>query len=216
MSLAHIEQRYSVAEYLAEERTSEERHEFLDGQVYAMAGESLEHGIICINLSGILRTQLLGKFCQVLSKDMKVRSGARPQMTRSAKGLYSYPDLLVVCGEPLFHDRYRDVLLNPQMIIEVLSPSTEAFDRGQKFMRYRTWLPSLTDYILVTQSQPLIEQFTRAASGAWTIGPATSDLMGSLQISSIDCSLPLTEVYDRVQFPPPPDETGEEDDDPER
>jgi Uma2 family endonuclease len=212
MSVRQIEQLYSVTEYLAMERTSEERHEYLDGQIYAMAGESLQHGIICMNLSGILQNQLVGKPCMGLSKDMKVRSGPRPQMTRSAKGLYSYPDLLVVCGVPQSHDQRQDVLLNPSVIIEVLSPSTEAFDRGQKFMRYRTWLPSLTDYILVSQSQPLIEQFPREPSGPWMIGPAVSDLTASLEVSSIGCSLPLAGVYDRVSFPPP-DEASEDDPD---
>jgi Uma2 family endonuclease len=210
MSVRQIEQMYSVMEYLALERASDERHEYLDGEIYAMAGESLQHGAICVNLTRIISTHLLGKPCQALSKDMKVRSGPRPQMTRSAKGLYSYPDLLVVCGEPQFHDQHRDVLLNPQIIIEVLSPATEAFDRGQKFMRYRTWVPSLTDYILVSQSQPLIELFTREPSGVWTIGPAASDLTASLEITSIGCSLPLSVVYDRVSFPPP-DEASEDD-----
>jgi len=200
MSVA-IESRPSVEEYLDLERLSEDRHEYLDGEIYMMAGESLEHGAICMNLSGILRSQLLGTPCQALSKDMKVRSGPAPKSRRLTKGLFSYPDLLVVCGEPQFHDKHRDVLLNPRVIIEVLSPTTEAYDRGEKFLRYRTWLPSLTDYILVSQSQPMIEQFIRKPDGEWAIGPVTIELGSSVQIESIGCTLPLKEVYDRITFP---------------
>ncbi|HYL99305.1 MAG TPA: Uma2 family endonuclease, partial [Blastocatellia bacterium] len=95
-------------------------------QIYAMAGESLVHGIICVNLTRIVSTQLMGGPCQALSKDIKVRSGTVPRSARSVKGMFSHPDVLVVCGEPAFHDRYQDVLTNPQVIIEVLSPTIEA------------------------------------------------------------------------------------------
>jgi Uma2 family endonuclease len=203
MSVAHVERLYSLSEYLNLERASEERHEYLDGQVYAMAGESLQHAAICINLSGVLRIQLLGGPCQVFSKDVKVRSGPLPVITSSKKGLFSYPDILVVCGQPEVLDQHNDVVMNPRVIIEVLSPSTERFDRTHNFMRYREWLPSLTDYVLVAQNQPLIEQFSRGENGVWTIGPVTSDLAGSIQIGSIDGSLPLAEIYDRVTFPTP-------------
>jgi len=200
MSLAESERLCTVEEYLAQERKSEERHEYLDGQVYAMAGESLEHGIICSNLTGIIRSQLLGKPCRVLSKDIKVRSGPQPESRKITKGLYSYPDLVVFCGGPEFHDQHRDVLLNPRVIIEVLSSTTEAFDRGQKFLRYRTWLSSLTDYVLVSQNQPLIEPFSRREDREWGIVPPAGDLQGSIAIPSIGCVLPLAEVYDGVAF----------------
>jgi Uma2 family endonuclease len=201
MSVPTIGGIYYVWEYLTLERAGDERHEYLDGQTYSIPGESPQHSTICMNISAILQTQVLDKPWLTLLKDMKVRSGPRPEMTRSAKGLYSYPDLLVVCGEPQFHDECRDIILNPRVIIEVLSPATEAFDRGQKFIQYRTWLPALTDYILVSQSRPLIEQFTGNAGGAWTIGPAVSDLTACLEVSSIGCSLPLSRVYDQVAFP---------------
>jgi Uma2 family endonuclease len=116
------------------------------------------------------------------------------------KGMFSYPDLVVVCGEPKFLDQRRDVLLNPQVIIEVLSPSTESFDRGDKFRRYHRYNPTLTDYVLVSQSLPFIEHFRRLSSDEWVYTTA-SDLQGSLNISSIDCVLRLSEVYDRVTFP---------------
>jgi Uma2 family endonuclease len=176
MSLSRLEPRYTSEEYLAMERGSPERHEYLDGQIHPMAGETLEHGIISTNLSGIISTQLLGKPCLVLSKDMKVRSGPLSRSSEITRGLYSYPDLLVVCGKPEFHDEYRDVLLNPQVIIEVLSATTEAYDRGQKFLRYRTWLKSLTDYIVVSQYEPLIEQFTRQPDGVWAIAATAMSL----------------------------------------
>jgi len=166
-----------------------------------MAGETLEHGIICTNLTRTISNQLLGKPCQVLSKDMRVRSGPSHESRRITKGLYSYPDLVVVCGEPEFQDDHRDILPNPRAIIEVLSPTTEAYDRGQKFLRYRAWVASLTDYLLVSQSEPLIEQFTPQPDGVWRIAATASGLEGSVEVSSIGCVLLLKDVYDRLAFP---------------
>lgn len=206
MSLPKSETLYTEEAYLALERKSEERHEYLDGHIYAMAGESINHGDICVNLVGQLYTQLRGGPCRALSKDMKVRSGPIPKPGYSFKGLYSYPDLVVVCGEPQFHNEFRDVLLNPKVIIEVLSPSTEAFDRGEKFLRYRTYLESLTDYLVVSQSRPLVEHFTRQQNGQWLIEASAVDLAESVAIPSIDCVLRLSEVYDRILFDVPPDE----------
>jgi Uma2 family endonuclease len=200
MSLPHSPPRYTVEEYLALERSSEERYEFLDGQVYLMAGESPDHGTICTNISGQLYNQLRGKLCQVFSKDMKVRSGPKPKSRYETKGLYSYPDLVVICGEPLFHDEYCDVLLNPTVIIEVLSPTTEAFDRGEKWSRYQTWLPSLTHYVLVSQAKSQLEHYLRQPSGEWLYS-SVKELEGRLYLTAIDCTLLLAEVYDRIVFP---------------
>jgi Uma2 family endonuclease len=199
MSLPRARTRYSVGEYLASERESEERHEYLDGQIYAMAGESPERGAICTNIGGQLYAQLRGKSCQVFSKDMKVRSGPAPKLGQT-KGLYSYPDLVVVCGELKFHDEHRDVLLNPAVVIEVLSPTTEAFDRGEKWARYQTWLPELTDYLLVSQTKPRIDHFQRRAGGEWVYSLVNS-LEDSLRLDSVGCVLQLTDVYDRIVFP---------------
>ena len=138
-----------------------------------------------------------------------MRSGPAPKPGYSIKGLYSYPDLLVVCGELKFHDAHRDVLLNPGVIIEVLSSATEAFDRGEKWMRYQAWLPSLTDYVLVAQTMPLVEHYLRQAAGGWLYS-LVSGLEASLQLASIGCTLRLAEVYDRVVFPPEPDEVPDE------
>lgn len=206
MSLPQTHVYYSVEEYLASEREAEARHEYLDGLIYAMAGESPGHGAICMNLSRIISTQLLGKSCQALSKDMKVRSGPPPGRGHTTKGLFSYPDLLIVCGELKFHDEYRDVLLNPSVIIEVLSASTEAFDRGEKWTRYQTWLPELSDYLLVSQTKPQLDHFHRRAGGEW-IYSLVNQTEASLRLDSVNCVLPLAEVYDRVVFPVEADET---------
>src|SRR5437764_4703394 len=186
MSLPQSYVSYSVDEYLALEREAEERHEYLDGQIYEMAGESPPHGAICMNLSRIISTQLLGTPCQAFSKDTKVRSGPTPKGRYLTKGLYSYPDLLVVCGEMKFQDEHRDVLLNPTVIIEVLSPTTEAFDRGEKFLRYRTHIETMTEYVLVSQSRPLIEHFLRQAGGQWLYSSA-GEQEDSLYLASIEC-----------------------------
>jgi Uma2 family endonuclease len=196
---------FTEEEYLAIERASEERHEYIDGRIFAMAGESDQHGEICVNLTGNLHLQLKGKPCRARAQNTKVRSGPEPKASQPPaqppEGFYSYPDALVVCGERKFHDKYRDVLLNPSVIIEVLSKSTEAFDRGEKFIRYRTWLPSLTDYILVSQDKPMIEHYRRQSDGEWVLS-TLNGLDASLKIESIGCSLKLSDVYDGVQFSP--------------
>jgi Uma2 family endonuclease len=193
---------FTEEEYLAIERSSEERHEYIDGRIFAMAGESDQHGEISSNIFGHLFAQLSGTPCRARAQNTKVRSGPEPKPSQNPEGFYSYPDALVVCGERKFHDKYRDVLLNPNVIIEVLSKSTEAFDRGEKFIRYRTWLTTLTDYILVSQDKPMIEQYRRQSDGEWVLS-TLDGLDAVLKIESIGCSLKLREVYDGVQFPPP-------------
>ena len=211
MSLPRASELYSEEEYLALEREAEERHEYLDGEIYAIAGESPEHGAICTNLTRIISTQLLGTRCQAFSKDMKVRSGPAPRPGYGPKGVYSYPDLLVVCGELKFMGECRDVLLNPAVIIEVLSPATEAFDRGEKWTRYQTWLPELSDYVMVSQSKPQVEHYRRREGGGWFYSLVRAPEEG-LRLDSVGCTLQLSDVYDRVEFPPeePPDEDGDE------
>lgn len=200
MSLPQAQIRYTEEEYLALERESEERHEYLDGQIYKLAGESPQHGDICSNLVGILNPQLRGTPCRVWTKDTKVRSGPLPRRRYSNKGLYSFPDLVIVCGEPQFLDEHRDVLINPRVIIEVLSPTTEAFDRGEKFRRYRIYNPSLTDYVVVAQSQPLVEHLALQENGQWVIAGSVSELTDNILIASIGCTLRLAEIYDRIVF----------------
>lgn len=192
---------YTEDEYLALERASQERREYLDGQIYLMAGESPAHGTICTNLTIEVGSQLKGTSCRAFSKDTKVRSGPIPKIPYSAQGLYSFPDLVVVCGEPQYLDEYRDVLVNPKVIIEVLPPTTEAFDRGEKFLRYREHLDSLTDYVVVAQSMPLVEHFARQLNGEWLIAASARDLSETVGLDSIGCTLRLSEVYDRIVFP---------------
>ncbi len=178
-------------EYLAFERESEIRHEYADGQVYAMAGESPNHSRICVNLAREISNQLKGKPREAFSPNMKVRN--------SSASKFAYPDLTVVCGEPVFHDEFQDVLVNARVIFEVLSPSTEAYDRGRKFLRYQS-LETFTDYVLISQEEPWLEHRMRRADGEWTIFSVTG-LEHSLHLASIDCTLRLAEVYDRVVFP---------------
>jgi Uma2 family endonuclease len=190
---------YTVDEYLALERAAEERHEFLDGRIYAMAGESSEHGDISVNLVATLVNQLKGTPCRARTKDTKIRSGPDPKPRQGASGMFSYPDVVVICGEPEYHDGYTDVILNPTVIVEVLSPETEAFDRGEKFTRFQAWNATLTDYLLVSQDQPQIEHYSRQADGGWSYHryPGRDN---SVAIPSIECTLRLVDVYDRVAF----------------
>src|SRR5262245_42318519 len=209
MALAPARQpyRFTVEEYLAFERASEERHEYLDGVIYAMdgsastqamAGESEDHGTICMNLSISLGSQLCGTPCRAFSKDTKVRCG--PYRPHTREGLYTYPDLVIVCGPGQYHDQTRDVSLNPTVIVEVLSPSTEAFDRGAKWHRYRRWLPTLTDYVLVAQARPVIDHYQCPSAERWEV-ETLEGLDAHLHLSSIACTVPLADVYERLVFP---------------
>jgi Uma2 family endonuclease len=176
----------TAEQYLQLERFSEIRHEFIDGLVYAMAGESPDHSTICFNLAGVISSQIRDKARRGFSPNMKVRAGIG--------GLYAYPDLMIVCGEAKFHDEHSDVLLNPTVIFEVLSPSTEKYDRGEKFRRYRTEIESLQDYVLASQDQLRIEHHHRESDGIWT-QTETSGVEGVLALTSIECRLSLTDVY---------------------
>jgi Uma2 family endonuclease len=182
---------FTVAEYLDFERFAESRHEFLDGTVYAMAGESPKHSTICFNLYGITGVQLRGKRCRGFSPNMKVASGN--------KGLFSYPDLAIVCGEPLYHDDKQDVLTNPQVIFEVLSPSTQNYDRGEKFLRYTNTIETLTDYVLISPDAALVEHFQKQSDGNW-LKFEIAGLESVLNLDVINCQIPLSELYYLVDF----------------
>jgi Uma2 family endonuclease len=182
----------SPEEYLRQEREAEERHEYDSGRIYAMAGESPNHSRICINAAGETRSRLKGKTCEAFSSNMKV--------CINAAGKFFYPDLSIVCGQASYHDKERDALLNPKVVIEVLSPSTEKRDRSTKFLAYQQ-IESLTDYLLFSQDKPLVEHFARQQGGQW-LYTAYTDLSASIHLPSIDCQLPLAEIYDRVEFPP--------------
>ena len=189
-------QLYTPEEYLASERDAFERHEWLDGFIYAMAGESPEHSLICSNVNATLNLQLRGKPCAVYSPNMKVYT--RLSSDIGLKGLFAYPDC-TICGEAQFYDKQRDVLINPRVVIEVLSPTTERYDRGKKFLRYQQ-NSSLTDYVMVAQAYPSVEHYARRADGSWLYS-VTTELTASVPLESIECSLPLADVYDRIAFP---------------
>jgi Uma2 family endonuclease len=175
-------------EYLALERQAEIRSEYLDGDMVAMSGGTREHNLIVGNVVRELGIQLKNRPCEVYPSDMRVKV--------TATGLYTYPDVTVVCGEPEFEDPRRDTLMNPVLILDVLSPSTEAYDRGTKFAHYRK-VHSLVEYLLVAQRECNIEQYVRQSSGPW-LRSETRDLSGTLELHSIQCSIKLAEIYARV------------------
>ena len=187
------EQFITAADYLALERQADAKSEYLNGSIYAMSGASRSHNRITFNLARRIGNQLGGRRCEGYVNDLRVKV--------SPTGLYTYPDVVVVCGEPRFEDQHVDTLLNPTVIIEVLSDSTEAYDRGEKFAHYRA-LDSLTDYLLVAQDQPRIEHFRRQPDGQWLYS-AADGLDSQVAIANIGCVLQLAEVYERVAFAEP-------------
>ena len=178
---------YTAEEYLSLERGASIKSEFHDGQIYAMTGASRAHNLITINIARELSQQLKQRPCEAYINDMRVKAAT----ARS----YHYPDIAVVCGKPEFEDAQADTLLNPTLLIEVLSPSTEAYDRGGKFAHYRK-IASLREYLLVTQDQPGIERYLRQGE-VWILSEAQG-LDASVSLESIDCRLSLREVYDKV------------------
>ena len=177
-------------EYLAIERASETKNEYFNGEVFAMVGASRKHNLIAGNIFGELRQQLKGKPCEAYTNDMRVRI--------PTTGLYTYPDVVVVCGEPQFEDEYIDTLLNPTLIVEVLSESTESYDRGRKAGFYRT-VESIAEYLLVSQDEYRVEQYVKQPDGRWLLTDICS-LEIAVELSSIRCTLPMKEVYGRVSF----------------
>lgn len=180
----------SAAEYLEQERRAEFKSEYFEGEVFAMAGASRRHGLIVTNLIAELRQQLKGKPCEVYPSDMRLRV--------TPTGLYTYPDVMVVCGEIQFADDQKDTILNPVVLIEVLSDSTKDYDRGRKFEYYRT-LPSLREYLTVAQDKPHIEHWTRQQEDCGLLVEFHS-LSQTIRLTSIDCLLPLIEIYDKIDW----------------
>lgn len=180
----------SPEEYVRLERQAEYKSEYLNGEMFAMSGASREHNLIAGNIVGELNQQLRGKPYEVYPSDMRVKV--------TATGLYTYPDVIVVCGEPKFEDDYVDTLLNPTLLVEVLSPSTERSDRIAKTSYYRT-LDSLTEHLLVAQDEVRVEQYVKQAKGEWLLFEYTS-LDGSVELQSISCKLDIRDVYDKVSL----------------
>src|ERR1700749_1104365 len=177
-------------EYLAAERLSEFRSAYLDGGVYPMTGGTANHIRIISNIDTQLNIQLDSRPCDVFPIDMKVR------LPDSRK--FFSPDVVVVCGELQYYDDRKDIILNPDLVVEVLSPSTEGFDRGAKFEAYQT-IESLKEYLIVSQDKPRVEQYVRNGDGKWTYA-AVEGLESSVALPSIECTLNLSAVYKRVEF----------------
>ena len=180
-------------QYLAIERQAEFKSEYYQGEMFAMSGARRAHNLIAVNAVRELSQQLRGRSCEAYSNDMRVRG--------TSEDLYTYPDLIIVCGEPKFLDNTFDTLLNPTVIVEILSESTEAYDRGQKFKLYRS-LDSLAEYLLISSQQVSAELFTRQSDGLWLLN-AKSSLEDSLELHSVDCRLRLADLYEKVAFPAP-------------
>jgi Uma2 family endonuclease len=188
MGYAAIRTGMTEEEYLAFERASPEKHEFADGEIFAMSGGTGDHSAIAANLIREIGNALFGLKCRVLTSDMRIRI--------PATGRYVYPDASVVCSGPEYVDDKRDTLVNPQVVIEVLSESSEAYDRGDKFAQYQT-IPSLAQYVIASQTKPRIEVFTRQDDdGGWllrTYGPGDQ-----VALSSVGCVIEVDRVYTDV------------------
>lgn len=178
-------------EYLAAERQADFKSEYFAGEVFAMAGASYAHNLIVANVIAELRQQLKGQDCAVVPSDLRL-------WIESADH-YLYPDVTVVCGEPEFTDEQVDTLVNPRLIVEVLSKSTKDFDRGEKFTLYRT-LPSFAEYVLVAQDRHHVEHFARQADGRWLLTDVDR-MADTVSLTSIEGQLALAEIYDKVPFP---------------
>lgn len=182
----------SEQEYLAFERSSPEKHELADGEIFAMSGGTAEHSAVTLNLLAELRSALAGRGCRAFESNMRVHVPATDR--------YVYPDGTIVCGRAEFTDDTRDTLQNPRVVIEVLSSSTEAYDRGDKFAGYRT-IPSFQEYVVASQKEPRIELFTRQSNGSWNLR-----IFGSgerVDLASLACAVEVDRVYEGVFEPQP-------------
>lgn len=180
---------FTSAEYLEFERQSEVKHELIDGEIFEMAGAVRKHNRISTNVLRLLDNQLLERECNVYGSDMRVKI--------TSTGKYTYPDIVAVCGEEEFEDETQDTLINPQLIIEILSNSTEGYDRGAKFEYYQT-IESFTEYVLITQEPFRVEQYVRKDKNEWTYFEfrQPEDI---LKLKSIDCEISLQNIYHKIQ-----------------
>jgi Uma2 family endonuclease len=188
-NLATATQLYTDEEYLAFEREAEEKHELIDGEIVAMAGASREHNIISGNLFASVHLSLRGRSCEAYSNDLRVRM---------KKGRYSYPDVVVVCGEPKFADNEFDVLLNPAVVAEVLSKSTRFRDKTEKLETFQK-MESIQEVLLIEQDILHIEHYTKQTPMQWLLR-IYENLNDVIVLDSIDCKVSLSEIYDRIEF----------------
>jgi Uma2 family endonuclease len=188
----HPKTHLTPEQYLEIERKAEFKSEYYQGEMFAMAGAREAHNLVVFNVATEFGQQLRKRPWRAYVNDMRVRV--------SATGLYTYPDIIVVCDEPQFLDETRDTLLNPSLIVEVLSPSTEAYDRGRKFEHYRS-VESLSEYLLVSAERVSAELYTRQPDGRWLL-TAASRLEDSLDLQSAGVHLALADLYEKVDLPP--------------
>lgn len=194
MGLAQPVPRLTDLEYLARERVAAHKNEFFDGEVFAMSGGSLAHSLIATNLAAEFRRALRDRPCLPFNSDLRLKV--------EATGLLTYPDLSVICGPAKFVDDEQDTITNPTVLVEVLSDSTESYDRGAKFRNY-VQIPSLREYLLVSQHEPRIEQFARQEGGPWVWREAAG-LDATLELPCLQIQLALAEVFAKVPFEPVP------------
>ncbi|MDT5122987.1 MAG: hypothetical protein QOC96_2469 [Acidobacteriota bacterium] len=180
---------YTPEEYLALERQAEYKSEYFNGEIFAMTGASRKHNLVAGNVFASLHNQLKKRPCEIYPSDMRVKV--------SPTGLYTYPDVIVVCGEPLFDDKQKDTLLNPTVLVEVLSKSTASYDRGEKFEHYRK-LDSLAEYLVIAQNKYHAEHYSRQPDNRWLLSE-TDDRQQTIHLSSIECDLALADIYDKVE-----------------
>ncbi len=185
---------FTATEYLEAERCASTKSEYVNGIVYAMAGASVNHNRISVNLSRHLSAKLASRPCEIFNSDMKVRI--------DKANVYRYPDLSGLCGPMIFEDECEDAYTNPSVIVEVLSPSTMALDRGEKFNLYRL-LETLVEYVLVRQDRVEVEVFSRDSGNRWT-SILYTEAADQLALRSLGVSITLAEIYEKVVFPPTP------------
>lgn len=178
----------SAKDYLDFERKSEFRHEFYKGEIFQMSGASREHNVLVTNLVTSANSQFRGKSCETYSNDMRVHI--------PITGLFTYPDIVIVCGEPKFLDEEFDTLLNPIVLIEVLSPTTAGYDRGKKFWHYQS-IESLREYLLVAQDEVKVEHLVKQMDGRWAVSEYTSPET-KIELPSVEISLQISEIYERI------------------
>ncbi len=186
--------RFTVAEYLARERTAEHKSEFFNGEIFAMPGASPQLNIIKDNLIGEIGSALRGSPCRTFPSDQRVKV--------DRTGLFTYPDIVIVCGQPRYDADDPHTLVNPQVVIEVLSPTTEAYDRGAKFRHYQQ-LPSVREYVLVSQEQALIERFERQLDDRWLL-TTFAGTAAEVSLGTVAVRFPMQAVYAGVELPSDP------------
>lgn len=181
---------YTPEEYLALERQAEDKSEYFNGEIFAMTGASRRHNLVAGNVFAALHAQLRNRPCEIYPSDMRVKV--------SPTGLYTYPDVVIVCGEPVFDDEQKDTLINPGVLVEVLSKSTASYDWGEKFEHYRK-LKSLAECLVIAQNKYHLEHYVRQPDNQWLLSE-TDEIERTIHLPSIECDLVLADVYAKVEI----------------